>query len=137
MANTWLPFNNMNDYLKTIVIIEKLYCKTKKNYKQVNACVDIMVCVTPENEIINFVQRVITYPYQFPIKFIKDLDAFKKSLTDFCIGNNDQSIVIESPASNCSYCGHIENLTNWYEYKCPPFCKDVMLFTLDKIGKIY
>ncbi len=40
MANTWLPFNNMNDYLKTIVIIEKLYCKTKKNYKQVKACVD-------------------------------------------------------------------------------------------------
>ncbi len=49
----WLPFTNMNDYLKAIVVIDKLYCRTKKNYKQVKSCIDILVTIIPENDLIN------------------------------------------------------------------------------------
>ncbi len=66
---------------------------------------------------------------------MSDIEGFKKNLFNFCVGHNDQSIVIESPAEMCFYCGQTEgNLITWFEYKSPPFCKDVMLYTVDKIG---
>jgi hypothetical protein len=132
VANFVKPFDTIEQYLKAITIIQKLFNRTQSNYKEVFESTKVLVKPITEMEIIAFIQVIIKYPVH-PYVFLANQKPFINEIYAFAMDNCSTTKTIESYAQNCIYCGIKEQ--NWFEYKQPKFSKNAILFEVDNLGR--
>ncbi len=127
------PFSDINQFIKALMIVSKIYCSTKQNFKQVHLYITNLITPLTEVEVQNFVQKVTLYPLHYPYQQVVQLEKFKCEIIEFAEENKSQSITIISEAMKCSFCP--ESPHDWFEFNTPPLAKDVTLYSMNKIGK--
>lgn len=127
------PFKNFEDYSKAILIIHKLYCKTKKNINEVYKCVTDLVSNISKHEFESFLKLVVLYPDDYSYGTIVNFEVFKQQIDKYSEINNLHSVTIESPNKRCYSCNN--KSYDWFEYKSPLFYKDPILFATNGICK--
>lgn len=128
------PFDNIHDYIKAVIIVNKLYSKSKNNVQQIHKCIVSLVAVVAETDIIRFISLAINSTRKHPYEILGNIDDFKSKIDQYCIDFELASIVIESPATKCLFCE--ESQVQWFVYANPVFSKDAILFSKSKIGKL-
>jgi len=128
------PFNSLELYLKALVIVQKLFCHTKNNFKLVHECISQLVQTITKSETIAFVQLVNTYT-DHPYEFLENQTQFIEDIYAFSIENEEQTTTLASFAHQCTFCGPNNANTRWFDFKSPDFSKDAILYETHKIGK--
>jgi hypothetical protein len=128
------PFYNITDFIKAVLIVEKLFCNTKKNHHEVNKCINALVENINDNELVNFIIMITSYPKIYPYEIITNIEQFIQQIDIFSLQHNGTSLTLQSPATKCIY-GNFDNKF-WYEFVHPKFLKDPILYGHSKIEKI-
>lgn len=128
------PFENIHDYIKSVIIINKLYCKTKNNTQEIQQCIQSLVGTVSEIEINRFISIAINCTRKHPYEILSNIDEFKAKIDQYCIEHDRTSVTIESSATKCLFC--LESKSQWFIYANPIFGKDAVLFTKSKIGEV-
>lgn len=126
------PFANIHDYIKSVIIVNKLYCKTKNNIQEIHQCIQSLVGAVLETDISRFISLVINCKRKHPYEILSNIDEFKEKIQQYCIEHDKASFIIESPATKCSFC--LESNSQWFVYASPPLSKEAILFSISKIG---
>lgn len=135
MIDFMMPFVSVMAFLKAICIVNRIYCRNKNNYKQIQTIISQLIQAVTEPEIIAFVNRVINYATIYPLEFLDQAMTFNKHLTDYLAIENEHTLTIESPAKQCNNCYKGKQTNNWFTYNAPPLGKDAILYMHDQIEK--
>lgn len=134
MTDYLMPFKNINDFLKSIAIINKIYSTKTNNIDQVRDIIKHLLIIQLTNqEIKSFIQKITIYKDHYPLEAMANMELFNEEITKTSQTNLEHSIVLTSTATHCNYCK--ENTQDWYLLKSPIFTKTPMLYTINKIGK--
>ena len=85
------PLSDINNFIKAIIIIDKIYCKTKKNYKQITECITQLVQPVEQSDITKLVQNIFTYQDLYPFEIISNFQQFTNDVISFSIEGQEQS----------------------------------------------
>lgn len=131
VSNFIKPFDTIEQYLKAITIIYKLFNRTQSNYKEVLETTTELIKPITASENIAFIQVILNYPIH-PYEFLTNQKQFISDVYSFAIDNCCTTKTIESYAQHCIYCDIKDQ--NWFEYKQPKFYKNAILFEVDNLG---
>ncbi len=128
------PFDNINDLIKAIVIVNKIFSPKKKNFEQIQ---QFIYCLVAKDltilETKNFIEKVTIYKTHYPLEIISELDQFQDKLFYHAVNQQEKSLVLISPAEKCYFC---LNSTENFKYSSLIYSKDSILYSIDKIRKL-
>ena len=131
------PFENINDLVKAIIIVDKIYSPKKQNFEQIQQCLYGLLAIDLTVSVIKaFIDKVTIYRSYYPLQIISELDKFQDELFNYSLEKQLQSIVLFSPADKCYFCPI--STKDWFKYNSPKYSKNSLLYSIDKIrNKIF
>jgi len=131
------PFRCMSTFLQGVLIVNKLYCKTKQNFSQVHKCIHTIVAPITITEATAFALKVVNYPEEFTANFFINMPQFEKDIYAFAVEKEEQTKTLESSAERCSYCpNESTRITKWFRYSTPKWATDATLYDTHRIEKL-
>jgi len=131
-----LPFISIVAFLQAICIVNRVYCRTKKNYKQIQQTISALIQQITGSEVESFVDRIQNYGDVYAANFLSHIIQFEDKLTKYLATEKVHTMTIESPVKQCNNCFKGKNSPNWFIYNAPPCGKDATLYTNNNIGKL-
>ena len=127
------PFSNVEQFLKAIIVVSRVYCDTKHNIELVNKYISSIITQITDVQCKSFVQRIINYPANYPIQLLLKFEEFNADIMKYAEETDNQSITLRSPSQRCLFC--VESPSEWFDYLMPTFYRDATLYSTHFIGK--
>ena len=125
------PFDNINEYLRALHIINCSYSRNEKSFDQITSAIKTIVNNTIKDILIKqFVERVLLLPEYYGLTFYKDANL-ESSVRAHLISNQQPTLVLSPDIDECIFCA--QKLI----FQVPKFTKNSIVYSSGKIGKIF
>jgi hypothetical protein len=122
------PFDNINQYLRALHIINCSYSRNEKSLDQITVAIKTIVNETIKDILIKqFVERVLLLPEYYGLHFYKD-DIFESNVRTYLISNQRPTLVLSPDIDECIFCAQKLIL------QVPKFTKNPIVYSSGKIG---
>ena len=124
------PFNSINHYIQALQIISTVYSPSEKNFTDTANIVNkVIECSLSIKHLTHFVERVINFPVNYGLDFMRNSEKFRTDLRSFNLLNNKPTRVLIPTATKCYFCKDIDLV-----YKATRFEKSPLIYATSRIG---